>query len=83
MGKAMDALGAMVVAVPGEMGRSMGCSLRPYKTYNEAHQMIGVNNKISGPTRMAGANKDKGEATDVLGAMIVAVTVLRAAVWVL
>ena len=32
---------------------------------------------------MAGANKDKGEATDVLGAMVAAVPVLRAAVWVL
>ena len=45
--------------------------------------MIGVYNKMSGPTRMAGANKDKGKATDVLGVMVVAVPVLRAAVWVL
>ena len=36
-GEATDALGAMVAAVPGEMGRSMGYSSRPYKTYNEAH----------------------------------------------
>ena len=45
--------------------------------------MNGVYNKISGPTRMAGGNKDKGKATDALGAMVVAVPVVRAAVWVL
>ena len=64
-------------------GRGMGYSSRPKKTYNEAHQMIGVYNKMSGPTRMAGANKDKGEGTDALGAMVVAVPVVRATVWVL
>ena len=73
----------MVAVVPGEMGRSMGYSLRPYKTYNKAHRVIGVYNKMFGPTRMARANKDRGKATDVLGAMVVVVPVSRAAVWVL
>ena len=73
----------MVVDVQGEMGHSMGYSLRPYKTYNKAHQVNGVYNKMSGPTRMARGNEDKGEATDVLGAMVVAVPLVRAAVWVL
>ena len=45
--------------------------------------MNGVYDKMSGPTKMAGDNKDKGEATDVLGVMVVAVPVLRTAVWVL
>ena len=63
--------------------RSMGYSSRPYKTCNEAHQVNGVYNKMSGPTKMARANKDKGEAMDALGAMVVAVPVVRAAVWVL
>jgi len=57
----------------------MGNSSRPKKNYNEAHQMNGVYNKMSGPTRMAGSNKDKGKATDTLGAMVTAVPVVRAA----
>ena len=81
--EATDALGATFAAVPGEIGCSMDYSSRPYKTYNEAHQMISVYNKISGPTRMAGGNEDKGKATYALGAMVVAVPVARAAVWVL
>ena len=82
-GEATDALGAMVAAVPGEMGRSMGYSLRPYKTYSKSHLMSGVYNKMSRPMRLAGANDGKGEATDVLGAMVAAVPEVRAAVWVL
>ena len=57
----------------------MGYSLRPKKTYNEAYQMNGVYDKMFGPTRMAGGNKDKGEATDALGAMVAAVPIVRAA----
>ena len=53
--------------------------MRPKKTFNEAHQMNGVYDKMSGPTRMAGSNKDKGKATDALGAMVAAVPVVRAA----
>ena len=52
-GEVTGALAAMVAAVPGEMGCSMGYSSRPYKTYNESHRMIGVYDKMSGPTRMA------------------------------
>ena len=58
-------------------GRSMGYSLRPNQTFDEAHQVNGVYNKISRPTRMAGVNEDKNEATDALGAMVVAVTVSK------
>ena len=70
----------MVAAVPGEMGRSMGYSSRPYKTYNEAHKVNGVYNKMSRPTRMAGGNEDKGEATDELSARVVVVPVVSATV---
>ena len=45
--------------------------------------MNGVYNKMSRPTKTAGANKDKGKVTDALGAMVVVVPVVRAAVWVL
>ena len=79
----MDALGAMVAAVPGERAAA-GVTLRdPNKTYSKAHRVNGVYNKMSGPTRMAGGNEDKGEATDALGTMVVAVLVVRSAVWVL
>jgi hypothetical protein len=57
----------------------MGYSSRPNKTYNEAHQISSVYDKMSEPTRMAGSNKDKGKATDALGAMVTAVPVVRAA----
>ena len=57
--------------------------MRPNQTHIEAHRVNGVYNKMSVPTRMAGANKDKGTAMDVLGAMVVVVPVARAAVWVL
>ena len=82
-GKATDALGARVAAVPGEMGRSMGYSSRPYKTYCEAHRVNCVYNKMSGPTRMARGNEDKGKATGGLSPMVLAVPVVRAAEWVL
>ena len=75
----MDALSAVVAAVPGEMGRSMGYSSRPYKTYNKDCQTNDVYNKMSGPTRMAVGNEDKGKATNVLGTMVVAVPVVRSA----
>ena len=57
----------------------MSYSLRPKKTYNEAHQMNSVYNKMSGPTRMARSNKDKGKAMDALRAMVAAVPVVMAA----
>ena len=41
--------------------------------------MNGVYNKMSGPTRMARSNEDKGKATDALGAMVAAVPLVRAA----
>ena len=41
--------------------------------------MSGVYDKMSGPTRMAVANKDKGKAADALGAMVAAVPVVWAA----
>ena len=52
--------------------------MRPKKTYNEAHQMNGVYDKMSGPTRMARGNEDKGKATNALGAMVAAVPIVRA-----
>jgi hypothetical protein len=82
-GKATDALGAMVAAVPGERAAAWVTLQDPNKTYSEAHRMNSVYNKMSGPTRIAGSNEDKGEATDVLGAMVAAMPVVRAAVWVL
>ena len=54
--------------------------MRPNKTYDKAHQMNGVYDMMPGSTRMAGGNKDKGEATDALGVMVVAVPVVRAVV---
>ena len=41
--------------------------------------MNSVYNKMSGPTKMAGSNKDKGKVTDVLGAMVAVVPVVRTA----
>ena len=43
--------------------------------------MNSVYNKMSGPKskRMAGGNKDKGEATEALGTMVAAVLILQAA----
>ena len=41
--------------------------------------MSGVYDKMSGPTRMAGSNKDKGEASDALGVMVAAVPIVWAA----
>ena len=38
--------------------------------------MNGVYDKMSGPTRMARSNKDRGKATDSLGSMVAAVPVL-------
>ena len=72
-GKAMDALGAMVAVVPGRRAAEWVTLQDPNKTYSEAHQVYDVYDKISGPTTMAGGNKDKGEATDALGAMVAAV----------
>ena len=40
--------------------------------------MSGVYDKKFRPTRMTGGNKDKGKATDVLGAMVAAVPIVRA-----
>ena len=66
-GKAMDALGAMVAAVPEEGAVIWVTPRDPNKTFSEAHQMSGVYNKMSKPTRMARANEEEGKATDVLG----------------
>ena len=44
----------------------------PNKTYSKAHRMSSVY-EMSGPMRMAGANKDEGKATDVLGTMVAVV----------
>ena len=40
--------------------------------------MNGVYNKMSGPTRMARGNKDKGKVTEKLSAMVAAVPIVRA-----
>ena len=77
-GKVTNALGAMVAEVPGERAAAWVTLQDPNKTYSEAHQMNGVYDKISGPTRMAGGNKYKGKATDALGAMVVVVPIVRA-----
>ena len=75
-GKVTDSLGAMVVAVPRERAAA-GVTLQdPNKTYSKANQMSSVYNKMPGPTRMAGANKDKGEAIDVLDAMVAVVPMI-------
>ena len=73
----------MVAAVPGERAAVWVTLRDPNKTFSEAHQMSGVYNKMSGPTKMARANKDEGKATDVLGAMVMAGPEVRAAVWML
>ena len=78
-GQGRDALGKMVAAVPGERATAWVTLQDPKKTYNEAHQMNSVYDKMSGPTRMAGGNKDKGKATDALSAMVVAVLIVWAA----
>ena len=72
-------LGAMVAVVPGERAAAWVTLRDPNKTYNEAYQMNGVYDKMFGPTRMAGGNKDKVKATDALGAMVAAVPIVRAA----
>ena len=82
-GKAMDALIEMVTEVPEEKAAAWFTLQDPNKTYSEAHQVNGVYNKMSGPTRMAGGNEDKGKATNTLSAMVVAVLVVRATVWML
>ena len=64
----------LIKADQGRQGRGSGNSSMP-----TIQQMYAVKCTISGPTRMARKNTESVKAADALGAMVVAVPVVRAA----
>ena len=76
-GRATYVLGAIIAVITaeqGRQGRGSGNSSMP-----TIQQTYAVKCTISRTTRMAGQNTDNVKAADALGAMVVAVPVVRAA----